>query len=81
MLSVVTYDCLQVKTALESIPEVGEVTVHQWLRDGNEACKGRGWNIFFYDIPSDMPLMMVNSSLQGENVNVHTKEVSMTGVI
>lgn len=71
----------EVKLALETIPEVGEVFVAQWLLDATTPCKGRGWNIRFNSIPNDLPLMMINSSLQGENIDVQTKEFTNGGIL
>ena len=67
--------CLKLKLALETIPEVGEVTVYEWNLDVKRKCGVRGWNVYFFDIPNDLPLMKINSSLEGQDVHAFVKEV------
>ena len=53
---------------MESIPELGQVTVYSWLHDFDRGCSGRAWGFRLPEVANDVPTFEINSELQGQNV-------------
>lgn len=62
---------------MESIPDLGQVTVYDWVHDYDRGCTGRGWGFRLPDVANDIPMFKISAQLQGKDVMTSVQVVGL----
>jgi plastocyanin len=69
------------ESALESISELGDVSVYSWLHDFDIGCSGRAWGFRLHEVANDVPTFEIRSNLSGQSVTSYVQVIDNGGIL